>query len=128
MERHLEHMVVRLHDLCPQLPGVLCDWVMWLLNVAPESRPASAQVALDALCVLSGTTLDPVADSVLMPEEKPATTTPETASGRGMGMFLIFGGVVVALLILGWFLFLSEAAFAMPFHEVVKAASQEIRN
>lgn len=55
MNRHLQQMVTRLHDLCPQLPVALCDWVMWLLNVDPEYRPASAEVAIEFLKALDTT-------------------------------------------------------------------------
>ncbi len=125
MERHLEHMVIRLHDLCPQLPGVLCDWVMWLINAAPECRPASAQIALDSLCVLSGTTLDPVAESVSEEDTTLEVLVPEAREKRSMGMFLILSVVAVALMILGWFLFSSGSAIAMPFHDLVNPAASE---
>lgn len=128
MERHLDHMVVRLHDLCPHLPGVLCDWVMWLLNAAPECRPASAQVALDSLCVLSGTTLDPVKDSVLEEDTTSEVLVPEIRGKRSLGMFLILSVVVLVLMIFGWFLFSSGSAIAMPFHDLVKTVSPEIRS
>ncbi|CAN5871474.1 hypothetical protein BH11VER1_BH11VER1_32280 [soil metagenome] len=128
MERHLEHMVVQLHDLCPQLPGVLCDWVMWLINAAPECRPASAQVALDSLCVLSGTTLDPVTDTVLEEDMTGEGIVPEMRKRRSLGMFLILSVVAIALTILGWFLFSSGSAIAMPFQDLVNSVTPVIHS
>jgi eukaryotic-like serine/threonine-protein kinase len=49
MERHLQHQVYPLHEIAPQLPGPLCDWVMWLMNLDPGNRPANAQQALGSL-------------------------------------------------------------------------------
>jgi len=49
MDMHLKHQVTLLHDLRPDLPSQLCDWVMWLMNRDPAERPASAQQALESL-------------------------------------------------------------------------------
>ncbi|MCE9518274.1 MAG: serine/threonine protein kinase, partial [Verrucomicrobia bacterium] len=49
MDLHLKHEVTLLHDLRPDLPSRLCDWVMWLMNSDPGDRPANAQQALDSL-------------------------------------------------------------------------------
>lgn len=125
MERHLEHMVVRLHDLCPHLPGVLCDWVMWLINASPECRPASAKAALDSLCVLSGTTLDPVEEPVMEEDTASEVLVPETREKRSMGMFLTLSVVALALMLIGWFLFSSGSAIAMPFHDFVNTVAPE---
>lgn len=124
-DRHLDHMVIRLHDLCPHLPTVLCDWVMWLINVAPECRPASAQKALDSLLVLSGTTLDPVVDPAIEQDPDADGRIPESKKGRSLAMFLVLGMIAVVLLTFGWFFFSSGAVFAAPFHDIVKIAPQE---
>jgi len=49
MNRHLQHQVYPLHEIAPHLPGPICDWVMWLLNLDPGHRPANAQQALNSL-------------------------------------------------------------------------------
>lgn len=54
VKRHLGHHVVRLHDLCPRLPLILCDWVMWLINVSPQHRPASTRNVIDTLTIMTG--------------------------------------------------------------------------
>lgn len=53
-KRHLGHHVVRLHDRCPNLPFMLCDWVMWLINAGPQHRPVSARQAIDILSTMTG--------------------------------------------------------------------------
>lgn len=53
-KRHLKHHVVRLHDLCPQLPVMLCDWVMWFINAGAHHRPANARKAMNVLSTMSG--------------------------------------------------------------------------
>jgi len=55
MQLHLEHRVALLHDLRPDLPQQICDWVMWLMNKDPQDRPANAQMALDTLRALHAT-------------------------------------------------------------------------
>lgn len=47
--KHLRHDVRMLHDLRPDLPQPLCDWVMWLMNPDPDDRPESPADALDTL-------------------------------------------------------------------------------
>ena len=44
---HLQHSVVPLHELRPDIPRWACDWVMWHINLHPQDRPASAREALD---------------------------------------------------------------------------------
>ena len=46
MNAHLQHKVVPLEQLRPDLPPVLCQWVMWLINREIGSRPANAKEAL----------------------------------------------------------------------------------
>jgi hypothetical protein len=49
MSMHLEHRVHPLKTMAPHLPDPICDWVMWLINLEPEDRPANAQQALNSL-------------------------------------------------------------------------------
>lgn len=52
MNLHLRHEVVLLHDIRPDLPQQICDWVMWLMNKEPNERPLNVQQALDTLRAL----------------------------------------------------------------------------
>lgn len=46
MAAHLEHRVVPLVELRPDLPKWVSDWVMWHLNRKPGERPENAREAL----------------------------------------------------------------------------------
>ncbi|OYV06995.1 MAG: hypothetical protein CFE26_03340 [Verrucomicrobiales bacterium VVV1] len=46
MASHLGHLVTPLHELRPDLPRWLCDWVMWHINRAPADRPSDARESL----------------------------------------------------------------------------------
>lgn len=47
IQSHLDHMVTPLRDVRPDIPPLLCDWVMWLLRRQPEHRPRDAAQALE---------------------------------------------------------------------------------
>lgn len=47
MVSHLQHQVVSLEKLRPDLSPTLCQWVMWLINRDIDTRPESAEVALN---------------------------------------------------------------------------------
>ena len=49
MDGHLKHLVRPLNEVVPDVPQVTSDWVMWLMNLDPNDRPESAQVALEWL-------------------------------------------------------------------------------
>lgn len=49
LDMHLQHQVALLHDLRPELPERVCDWVMWLFSREPNDRPGNAQIALESL-------------------------------------------------------------------------------
>ena len=46
MNAHLQHKVVPVDQLRPDLPPTMAQWVMWLINRDIESRPANAKEAL----------------------------------------------------------------------------------
>ena len=46
MAAHLEHRVVPVSELRPDIPKWVCDWIMWHLNRMPEDRPENAREAL----------------------------------------------------------------------------------
>lgn len=47
MASHLQHQVYPLHDIRPDLPRWVSDWIMWHINRLPEHRPAQARQALE---------------------------------------------------------------------------------
>lgn len=46
MTAHLEHQVIPLEQVRPDLPRWVCDWVMWHINRNPADRPESARDSL----------------------------------------------------------------------------------
>ena len=46
MAAHLQHRVVALAELRPDVPRWLADWVMWHINRMPDERPENAREAL----------------------------------------------------------------------------------
>lgn len=52
---HLQQRMTPLHELRPDLPRPLCDWLTRLMALRPEDRPETASVALEELhAVLRG--------------------------------------------------------------------------
>ncbi len=47
IDKHLDHDVVPLGQLCPHLPQWLTYWVMRLMACKPDDRPATAQQAIE---------------------------------------------------------------------------------
>lgn len=46
MNAHLQHKVVPLEQLRPDMPPAMAQWVMWLINRDIDSRPANAKEAI----------------------------------------------------------------------------------
>lgn len=46
MVAHLDHRVFPLHEIRPDMPRWVCDWVMWHINRLPDHRPKNAREAL----------------------------------------------------------------------------------
>lgn len=142
VSRHLEQMVRPLHELCPQLPPALCDWVMWLINASPEHRPASAEAALESLKALeidapqqhtaavktitTATATVGRLKSGAIPRMKPTTSAIPAHQTSSIPLaqaappaeksklpFIIGGGVLVAI-IAGWFLFSGDSVEPLP--------------
>lgn len=47
IDKHLDHDVVPLNQMCPHLPQWLTYWVMRLMACKPDDRPANAQQAIE---------------------------------------------------------------------------------
>lgn len=46
MMSHLDHRVYPLHEVRPDLPRWVSDWIMWHINRLPEHRPTAARESL----------------------------------------------------------------------------------
>jgi len=85
MNAHLDHRVTPLHELRPDLPSAVCDWVMWLLRREMGTRPQSAREALDHFplteAASGGVELAPDRDfSIPSSPAAPPSTPPSNAS------------------------------------------------
>ncbi len=49
MAAHLQHIVPPLQEVVPEIPSDLAEWVMSLISLEPDKRPADAQTALELL-------------------------------------------------------------------------------
>ncbi len=76
---HLKHRVTPLHQLRPDLPAAMCDWVMNLLETNPDKRPASAAEALASFQKTLPTTTIKLPGKV-----SPATGKVPTATSAGL--------------------------------------------
>lgn len=72
---HLEHKVKPLHELRPDLPPALCDWVMKLISLDPKDRFASAAEALNALRKICPTSVRTSTIKIVPPRAAPAVPT-----------------------------------------------------
>lgn len=52
MAAHLEHRVIPLSELRPDIPSWACDWIMWHINRMPEDRPENTREALQSFIQL----------------------------------------------------------------------------
>ncbi|WP_035609429.1 serine/threonine-protein kinase [Haloferula sp. BvORR071] len=52
MASHLEHRVIPLNQVRPDLPRWACDWVMWHINRYPVERPENARETLKSFIQL----------------------------------------------------------------------------
>ena len=65
---HLDHRVFPLHEIRPDLPRWVSDWIMWHINRQPEHRPSKARESL-ALFL----------QNVQLGDQAPAAETPAPA-------------------------------------------------
>ena len=52
MAAHLEHRVIPLNQVRPDIPRWACDWVMWHINRYPHERPENARESLKSFIQL----------------------------------------------------------------------------
>jgi serine/threonine protein kinase len=82
MNRHLNHTVKHLHERRPEIPKVLCNWVMWLINRYREDRPESAKEGLLSFRQLVRSLACQEQTSIVsLPETESLTSPMETVEG-----------------------------------------------
>lgn len=86
MASHLQNTVQPLHEVRPDLPQWLCDWVMWHIKRNMDDRPESARAALEKF--LSDESTNNVGNSVqrtgaqlVIPQTGSQPITPASATG-----------------------------------------------
>lgn len=79
MMSHLDHRVYPLHEVRPDLPRWVSDWIMWHINRSPEHRPNRAREAL-ALFIQNDQLGDFTPAGEQMPKGKPVLLTPGAAN------------------------------------------------
>ncbi len=71
MAAHLEHRVIPLSQVRPDIPGWASDWVMWHINRHPHERPENARESLKSFIQLdvppSQTITQPIAQPAVNP-------------------------------------------------------------
>jgi serine/threonine protein kinase/HEAT repeat protein len=87
MASHLQNSVQPLHELRPDLPQWVCDWVMWHIARDMNDRPESARVALEkyladeAAATQGGATAAlRTGPQLIIPATSPQATRPAQAS------------------------------------------------
>jgi len=74
---HLQQRVTPLHELRPDLPVALCDWLARVMALHPGDRPASAAQALEELnAVVLGKSAPPVSRVTFAAKPSPAKKSP----------------------------------------------------
>ncbi len=76
MNAHLQHKVVPLEQVRPDLSPSICQWVMWLINRDIEHRP------LDAKDALKRWPRDPEPPGAIPVQALPVEDTPDVATGE----------------------------------------------
>lgn len=105
---HLDHQLVSLRTLRPDLPGPLCEWVDRLIARDPADRPFSAAQALEELNAAFYQNKTPVPVPAL---EAPVFVT---SAKPKWPLFAAAGAGVLALLIVGAFLLGKKETPAKP--------------
>lgn len=85
MNAHLEHRVAPLHEIRPELPRSVCDWVMWLLRRDMDGRPQTAKEALDNFPISeSGGAIQVIPEQEFrIPAAPPASRGPSSSLASG---------------------------------------------
>ena len=76
MNAHLQHKVIPLEQIRPDLPPSICQWVMWMINKDIDHRPKDARDALKHW------PRNPEPPGAIPVEVLPVEETPQVASGE----------------------------------------------
>ncbi|WP_193212233.1 serine/threonine-protein kinase [Luteolibacter marinus] len=81
MAAHLEHRVIPLGQLRPDIPKWAADWVMWHINRLPDERPENARESLKSFIQLDVPTTQSMAPAEPQPEapKRPRLVIPGAA-------------------------------------------------
>lgn len=93
MMSHLNHNVIPLNEIRPDLPHWLCDWIMWHINRLPGDRPESARRALHVFLQNEANPPPPPKKKVEAPKG-PQAPTPKLAGGKPRAAARIHTGPV----------------------------------
>jgi serine/threonine protein kinase len=81
MTSHLEHRVIPLGEVRPDIPKWAADWVMWHINRYPGERPENARESMKSFITLD----QPMSQAIVQPTpvvpQVPAALRPRLASG-----------------------------------------------
>ncbi|MCW1885208.1 protein kinase [Luteolibacter flavescens] len=80
MAAHLEHRVIPLGEVRPDIPKWAADWVMWHINRYPVERPENARESMKSFIQLD----QPISQAIVqpvVPAGPPAALRPRMASG-----------------------------------------------
>jgi len=76
MSAHLDHRVIPLGQLRPDLPKWVSDWVMWHINRYPAERPENARESLKSFIQLNAPITQPVGPAAPQPPPGPRRPRP----------------------------------------------------
>lgn len=80
MAAHLQHRVIPLDQLRPDLPAWMTNWVMWHINREPAERPENARESLKTFIQLDV----PATQSMSTPAPAPARSGPQVRMPRAI--------------------------------------------
>jgi len=76
MAAHLEHRVIPLGQVRPDLPRWACDWVMWHINRYPGERPENARESLKSFIQLDIVPSQTITQTMVSNAPRPARPRP----------------------------------------------------
>ncbi len=81
MASHLNHQVITLHEVRPDIPKWVSDWVMWHINRYPVERPENARETLKSFIQLDIPQSSAIIQPAPAPAGPPAALRPRMATG-----------------------------------------------
>lgn len=90
MMAHLNHSVLPLIEVRPDLPAWICDWIMWHINRMPDDRPADARRSLQVFIQNENAPPPPPPKFVAVS----AAPAPKLASGKAQAAVRVHTGPI----------------------------------